>query len=135
MTVGSAHHTRRADDARAGGGGGGKGTLEVAVLTTSLLVASMTVTEVTSRMSLVGVVAVLGLLLLARGAKPRRKSMAAQPTRVLRLEPLPVRRGRAKPPLHLLPLLVVAGAAGVGLGVGFSLLFLLTLQATGQGAG
>ncbi|MEY4400690.1 MAG: hypothetical protein RL072_555 [Actinomycetota bacterium] len=64
VSNGSAHHTRR-DANRAGGGGGGRGTIDGTVLLLSLTV-SMTVTEVTTRIAVVGAVSLLGLVLVAR---------------------------------------------------------------------
>lgn len=135
VSIGSAHQTRRAADDDAGGGGGGKGTLEGAVMTSSLLLASMTVSEVTSRIAVVGTVAVVGLLLLARTGTPRRRASVAERARVLQVEVLPLRRGRTRQTLHLVPLAVLVGATGVGLGIILSLLFLLGLSAAGQGVG
>jgi hypothetical protein len=73
---GSAHHTR-CDVELAGGGGGGRGTLGVAVMP-SLLMASMTVTEVTTRIAVVGVVALVGLFLVSR-ASNRHVSRVSSP--------------------------------------------------------
>jgi hypothetical protein len=104
-------------------------------MTSSLLLASMTVSEVTSRIAVVGVVAMLGLLLLARGGTARRRASVAQRARVVQVAALPLRRGRTRQTLHLVPLAVLVGATGVGLGVVVSLLFLLVLSAAGQGVG
>jgi len=135
VSVGSAHQTRRAADDDAGGGGGGKGTLEGAVMTSSLLLASMTVSEVTSRIAVVGTVAVVGLLLVARSGTSRRRASVAERARILQVEAMPLRRGRTRQTLHLVPLAVLVGATGIGLGIVLSLLFLLALSAAGQGVG
>ncbi len=134
VKVGRAHHTRRATDADAGGGGGGKGTMEGAVMTSSLLLASMTVSEVTSRIALVGGLAMLGLLLVARSSSQRQRASVVHRARVLQVSPLPLKRERNRQALHLVPLAVLVGATGVGVGVVLSLLFLLALGAAGQGA-
>ena len=63
---GSAHHTRCVMREETGGGGGGRGTLESAVMLSSLVVASMTVTEVTTRIAIVGAVTLTALFLIGR---------------------------------------------------------------------
>lgn len=68
MNSGNAHHTRRPDDCDAGGGGGGRDTLEVAVMPSLLVVASMSVTEVTTRTVLVVVLSLVGLILIQRSS-------------------------------------------------------------------
>jgi len=135
VSVGNAHQTRRAADDDAGGGGGGKGTLEGAVMTSSLLLASMTVSEVTSRIAVVCMVAIVGLLLVARSGVPPRRLKAAERARVLQVAALPLRRGRTRQTLHMVPLAVLVGATGVGFGLILSLLFLWLLSAAGQGVG
>jgi len=74
-------------------------------------------------------------LLVARTGIPRRRTSVAERARVLQVEALPLRRGRTRQTLHLVPLAVLVGATGVGLGVVLSLLFLLVLSAAGQGVG
>jgi hypothetical protein len=105
------------------------------VMTSSLLLASMTVSEVTSRIAVVGTLALVGLLLVARIGTPRRRASVAERARILQVEALPLRRGRTRQTLHLVPLAVLVGATGVGLGIVLSLLFLLVLSAAGQSVG
>ncbi|NCX77034.1 MAG: hypothetical protein EBX09_08390 [Actinobacteria bacterium] len=95
----------------------------------------MTVSEVTSRIAVVGTVAVVGLLLVARTGTPRRCASVAERARILQVEALPLRRARTRQTLHLVPLAVLVGATGVSLGVVLSLMFLLVLSAAGQGVG
>ncbi|MEY3574938.1 MAG: hypothetical protein RLZZ88_81, partial [Actinomycetota bacterium] len=93
-----------------------------------------TVSEVTSRIALVGGLAMLGLLLVARSSSQRQRASVVHRARVLQVSPLPLKRERNRQALHLVPLAVLVGATGVGIGVVLSLLFLLTLGAAGQGA-
>jgi hypothetical protein len=73
VSIGRAHHTRR-DDRNERGGGGGRGTLEGAVMPSLLLVAAMTVSEVTTRIAIVGIVSLAGLLIASRIRLPTRRN-------------------------------------------------------------
>lgn len=66
VSNGNAHHTRRELPDELGGGGGGKGTLGNVAGTSRRLESFMTVTEVTTRIAIVGVVALIGLFVVAR---------------------------------------------------------------------
>jgi hypothetical protein len=138
---GSAHHTRR-DVERAGGGGGGRGTLESAVLA-SLPMASMTVTEVTTRIAIVGVVALLGLLLISRARRTNRVTQSqgsAQTSRPRTVEAavdlinekdigLRTRTFGAR----LVALSVTSIIAGVATGIALSLVFVIGLNSLNLG--
>ncbi|MEY3615280.1 MAG: hypothetical protein RLZZ518_281 [Actinomycetota bacterium] len=145
VNVGSAHHTRRELLDAGGGGGGGKDTLEGAVMPSMLVVASMTVTEVTTRIGLVGGVATIALLLIGRSGTSRRDAVAtsrvigqsfahriaeqkaAPPTNRL-LAMVSGRSRNAVTRLFSLGSLAVIG--GVALGVGLSLALVVLLNAT-----
>jgi len=136
VSNGNAHHTRRAAT-RAGGGGGGRGTIEGTVVP-SLPMASMTVTEVTSRITLVGAVSLLSLLWVAqagvRGGKNSSKrghvldTKAAERSFVVEPTSSPAKRlpGLGARALGLIITTVTAGAA---IGIGLSLAFLAALNA------
>jgi len=136
VSNGNAHHTRR-DAPRAGGGGGGRGTIEGTVVP-SLPMASMTVTEVTSRIALVGAVSLLSLLWLAQ-AGMRSGKHSSERSRVLDT-PAATHSDVVEPassPAKRLPglgarafgLVITAVAAGAAIGIGLSLAFLATLNA------
>jgi hypothetical protein len=139
---GSAHHTRR-DVKLAGGGGGGRGTLGVAVMP-SLLMASMTVTEVTTRIAVVGVVALVGLFLVSRVSSPHhgRATMPSahtsarlrtnddavavidEPSKSLRAQTFGTR---------LVGITITTVVAGVAAGIALSLVFLIGLNSLSLG--
>ena len=142
MRIGSAHQTRRAAFAETGGGGGGRGTLEVAVMSSSLVVASMTLTEVTTRIAIVGVVTMVALLVVGRmrsadghrgGRFTSRTDSQSQPVH---------RSGMAQwfsqrsPTVvgRLGSLGVLAAIVGATLGIGLSLLLVAVLNATSSAA-
>lgn len=145
VKTGSAHQTRRRLLGDGGGGGGGKDTLEGAVMPSMLVVASMTVTEVTTRIGLVGGVSVLALLLIGRLGMSHL-DVAAMPRVVRQRFTHHVAESRAAPPksrwatilssrsrgavTRLLSLWSVAVISGVALGVGLSLVLVLLLNAT-----
>ena len=148
---GSAHHTRCVMREETGGGGGGRGTLESAVMLSSLVVASMTVTEVTTRIAIVGVVTLAALFLIGRsgvaGSSNSRISQtdngrftyrAATSPRTTAARWLAARRLAAPPSTkaaRIVSLGVVAVVGGAALGIGVSLLLVVALNATGSGAG
>jgi hypothetical protein len=147
----------------AGGGGGGRGTLESAVMLSSLVVASMTVTEVTTRITVVGVVALAALFLVGRsgfidlgnGRNSRsgsrrfvyrattngtaeNLSRATTTPRSAAAKWLAARRLAARPSTkaaRIASLGVVAIVGGAALGIGASLLLVVALNATSNGAG
>lgn len=134
VSIGNAHHTRR--DARGViGGGGGGSTLEGAVGLSMLLSASMTVTEVTTRIALVGIAAIIGLLVIARKSADRtnRHSTTPQAARSLQSpihpdQPEPIRR------LGSIASLVVVGVGGgLALGVLASLALATILNTMNRG--
>jgi hypothetical protein len=150
VSSGSAHHTRR-DVEPVGGGGGGRGTLGVAVMP-SLLMASMTVTEVTTRIAVVGVVALVGLLLMSRASSrlvsrvsshhqrsstmPSARTPARlrindaavavidEPSKGLRAQTLGTR---------LVGITITTVVAGVAAGIALSLVFLIGLNSLSLG--
>ena len=168
---GSAHHTRCVMREETGGGGGGRGTLESAVMLSSLVVASMTVTEVTTRIAIVGVVTLAALFLIGRsgiaGSSNSRISQADKERFVYRsignhtasgtangtvgitsratVAPrttaarwLAARRLAAPPSTkaaRIASLGVIAILGGAALGIGASLLLVVALNATSNGAG
>ncbi len=142
MRIGSAHQTRRAAFAETGGGGGGRGTLEVAVMSSSLVVASMTLTEVTTRIAIVGVVTMVALLVVGRmrSADGHRGGRFASRTDS-QSQPVP-RSGMAQwfsqrsPTVvgRLGSLGVLAAIVGATLGIGLSLLLVAVLNATSSAA-
>jgi hypothetical protein len=137
VNSGSAHHTRR-DVERSGGGGGGRGTLEVAVAL-SLLMASMTVTEVTTRIAIVGVVAVIGLFLVARpsGRKTHGGGVPSQPsTNTAAMTVLNDERvGRRAQNLgtRFIGLVVMTVVVGAAVGIALSLAFVVGLNSLSLG--
>lgn len=142
MRIGSAHQTRRAAFAETGGGGGGRGTLEVAVMSSSLVVASMTLTEVTTRIAIVGVVTMVALLVVGRmrSADGHRGGRFTSRTDSQSL-PAPS-SGMAQwfsqrsPTVvgRLGSLGVLAAIVGATLGIGLSLLLVAVLNATSSAA-
>lgn len=135
VSNGSAHHTRREVPSEAGGGGG-RGTLEPAVTRSLLFMASMTVTEVTTRIAVVGVVSLLGLLFVARRPRQTMTSLVQpEPTwgnRNSQLD-LIVDYPRTKPfravGTRLTGLFATIAAAGITIGVVFSLVLVVLLNA------
>ena len=143
---GSAHHTRCVMREETGGGGGGRGTLESAVMLSSLVVASMTVTEVTTRIAIVGVVTLAALFLIGRsGIATSSSGRIGQPSNGrFTYRPATSPRATAARWLAARPstkaariasLGVIAIVGGAALGIGASLLLVVALNATGSGAG
>ena len=143
---GSAHHTRCVMREETGGGGGGRGTLESAVMLSSLVVASMTVTEVTTRIAIVGVVTLAALFLIGRSGVAGSSNSRISQTDNARFTYRPAtsprttaaRRVDARPSTkaaRIVSLGVVAVVGGAALGIGVSLLLVLALNATSNGAG
>ena len=155
---GSAHHTRCVTRKEAGGGGGGRGTLESAVMLSSLVVASMTVTEVTTRITIVVVVTLAALFLVGRsgfidlgnGRNSRSGSgrfeyrattngTAENPSRATTTPRSAAAKWLAARPstkaARIASLGVVAIVGGAALGIGASLLLVVALNATSNGAG
>ena len=151
VNSGSAHHTRCVMREETGGGGGGRGTLEGAVMLSSLVVASMTVTEVTTRIAIVGVVTLTALFLIGRSgiasssngrigqpSNGRFTYRAATSPRATAARWLDARRLAAQPSTkaaRIVSLGVVAVVGGAAVGIGASLLLVVALNATGSGAG
>jgi len=145
VSRGSAHHTRRAAPRDASpnaaidsGGGGGRGTLEGAVVPSLLLMASMTVTEVTTRIALVGSTAVLGLLLVGRIWTPtsrRRPSVATPYVAQITIKPAGSARYRLartrRQGAGALALAATAVVSGLALGVLLSLGLVSFLNSVG----
>jgi hypothetical protein len=143
---GSAHHTRCVMREETGGGGGGRGTLESAVMLSSLVVASMTVTEVTTRIATVGVVTLTALFIIGRsgiaGSSNGRINQTDNARFTYRAATSPrttaARWLAARPSTkaaRIASLGVVAIVGGAALGIGASLLLVVALNATGSGAG
>lgn len=175
VNSGSAHHTRCVMREETGGGGGGRGTLESAVMLSSLVVASMTVTEVTTRITVVGLVALTALFLIGRSGIARSSdgrigqpgngrftyrpignhtadntadnttsgtvgvtSRATVTPRTQAVRWFAARRIAARPSTmaaRIASLGVIAIVGGAALGIGASLLLLVALNATSNGAG
>ena len=143
---GSAHHTRCVMREETGGGGGGRGTLESAVMLSSLVVASMTVTEVTTRITIVVVVALAALFLVGRsgfidlgtGRNSRSGSRRFEYRATTTPRNAAARWLAARPSTkaaRIASLGVVAIVGGAALGIGASLLLVVALNATSNGAG
>ena len=155
---GSAHHTRCVMREETGGGGGGRGTLESAVMLSSLVVASMTVTEVTTRITVVGVVALAALFLVGRSGfidlgngrssqsgsgrfvyRATTYGTAENPSRATPTPRSAAAKWLAARPstkaARIVSLGVVAVVGGAALGIGASLLLVVALNATSNGAG
>lgn len=140
VSNGSAHHTRREVSSETGGGGG-RGTLEPAVTRSLLLMASMTVTEVTTRIAVVGVVSFAGLLFLhrfsaheSRAINDRSRHSFDIALRSESLEPedgVPSARLRAA---AFASLLLAGAVSGLAIGLVVSLLLLVSLNAVDIGA-
>ena len=143
--MGSAHQTRRSVLGDGGGGGGGKDTLEGAVMPSMLVVASMTVTEVTTRIGLVGGVALVALLLIGRMTAAGNVSVstprvvhhrfthqAAEPSVALpqRWSARLLSSRSSSAVTRLASLCGVSVISGIALGVGLSLLLVALLNAT-----
>ena len=151
VNSGSAHHTRCVMREETGGGGGGRGTLESAVMLSSLVVASMTVTEVTTRIAIVGVVTLTALFLIGRSGiavsssgrigQPSDRRFTYHPAmspRATAARWLAARRLDARPSTkaaRIASLGVIAIVGGAALGIGASLLLVVALNASGSGAG
>lgn len=129
-----------------GGGGGGRGTLESAVMLSSLVVASMTVTEVTTRIAIVGVVTLAALFLIGRSGIATSSSGRIGQSRRARFTYRAATSPRATAARWLdarpstkaarvVSLGVVAVVGGAAVGIGASLLLVVALNATGSGAG
>ena len=151
---GNAHHTWLAARGETGGGGGGRDTLEGAVMPSLLIVASMTVTEVTTRIGVVGVGTLLALLFIGRtgttlqpnsGRRDGEKLVVvASGLSVHRAtqKTLPARSRWAiwlnRRPTTIVArvgsLGVVAGVAGLAIGIGLSLVLIVVLNAMNLGA-
>ena len=112
----------------------------------SLVVASMTVTEVTTRIAIVGVVTLVALFLIGRsgiaGSSNSRISQTDNGRFTYRAATSPrttAARRLAAPPstkaARIVSLGVVAVVGGAALGIGVSLLLVLALNATSNGAG
>jgi len=141
VSIGRAHHTRR-DDRNERGGGGGRGTLEGAVMPSLLLMAAMTVSEVTTRIAIVGIVSLAGLMLVARlqwhPTRTRRASAVWRfgssqvTTDVVR------QRSEARQDVSRATrtgfLIAIAVTTGVALGVALSVVFVGLLNSSGAGA-
>ena len=124
MSDGKAHHTRLAIARDIGGGGGGRGTLDGAVMPLSLGVASITVTEVTTRIVLVGGLALIGLLIIQRSAATYSRHRDANFV-VMNLTDAGATQS---PATRVLALLLIALASGLALGIGSALALLALLN-------
>ena len=142
MRIGSAHQTRRAAFAETGGGGGGRGTLEVAVMSSSLVVASMTLTEVTTRIAIVGVVTMVALIVVGQMSNSddyrsgRFTSRTGTPSQPVPRSGMAQWFSRRSPTVvgRLGSLGVLAAIVGATLGIGLSLLLVTVLSATSGAA-
>ena len=123
VSDGKAHHTRLAI-ARDIGGGGGRGTLDGAVMPLSLGVASITVTEVTTRIVLVGGLALIGLLIIQRSAATYSRHRDGNFV-VMNLADADATQS---PATRVLALLLIALASGLALGIGSALALLALLN-------
>lgn len=153
--MGSAHQIRLVAFTPIGGGGGGKDTLGSAVMPTLLFVASMTVTEVTTRIVVVGVVTLAGLFVMSRRSismRPISVGSRGQPSFSGKRQhfvtntpehQIPNAQGGLAQLLFRRPvgfvaritsLGIIAVAAGLALGVGLSLALVTVLNALGSGA-
>ncbi|MFZ9076461.1 MAG: hypothetical protein ACO3JN_06250 [Ilumatobacteraceae bacterium] len=124
MSDGKAHHTRLAIALDIGGGGGGRGTLDGAVMPLSLGVASITVTEVTTRIVLVGGLALIGLLIIQRSAATYSRHRDGNFV-VMNLADAGATQS---PATRVLALLLIALASGLALGIGSALALLALLN-------
>lgn len=124
MSDGKAHHTRLAIARDIGGGGGGRGTLDGAVMPLSLGVASITVTEVTTRIVLVGGLALIGLLIIQRSATTYSRHRDGNFV-VMNLADAGATQS---PATRVLALLLIALASGLALGIGSALALLALLN-------
>ncbi len=124
MSDGKAHHTRLAIARDIGGGGGGRGTLDGAVMPLSLGVASITVTEVTTRIVLVGGLALIGLLIIQRSAATYSRHRDGNFV-VMNLADAGATQSSAT---RVLALLLIALASGLALGIGSALALLALLN-------
>ncbi|MGA1169338.1 MAG: hypothetical protein ACO3V2_02910 [Ilumatobacteraceae bacterium] len=124
MSDGKAHHTRLAIARDIGGGGGGRGTLDGAVMPLSLGVASITVTEVTTRIVLVGGLALIGLLIIQRSAATYSRHRDGNFV-VMNLADVGATQSSAT---RILALLLIALASGLALGIGSALALLALLN-------
>jgi hypothetical protein len=133
VRMGNAHHTRLDAFDEVGGGGGGS-MIGGAVGLVSLLTASMTVTEVTTRIAIVGIVVLLGLLTISRvgpGRTNQRASITVNPQRIQ--SPLvrttqPIRRLTSVSALAL-----IGAISGLALGVLASLTLATILNTMNRG--
>jgi hypothetical protein len=144
VTSGSAHHTRR-DGPSDAGGGGGRGTLEGAVMPSLPLMVLMTVTEVTTRIAIVGMAGIVGLLLVSRARTPRRYVSVAVGTRRFsqqlpaQVVPASLSVGRitlrrsGTVSSRAVGLAVVTIAVGLAVGIGLSVALVAALGALGLG--
>ena len=135
VSNGSAHHTRREVPSEAGGGGG-RGTLEPAVTRSLLFMASMTVTEVTTRIAVVGAVSLLGLLFISRlPRQAMRLLVQPEPKWVNRRSQMdlivdyPTTKPVRAVGTRLAGLLATIAAAGITVGVVLSLVLVVLLNA------
>ena len=135
VSNGSAHQTRREVPSEAGAGGG-RGTLEPAVTRSLLFMASMTVTEVTTRIAVVGAVSLLGLLVVARLSRQTLPPAEEDDLDgVLRLDrdtnvELVVASDFVRSlGSRLAGVFAIVGIAGTAIGVGLSLLLVVSLNA------
>jgi hypothetical protein len=153
VTSGSAHHTRR-ETFRLGGGGGGRDTLGFAVMLSLWNVASISVSEVTTRSAVVAAVCLVALGLIARsvnfanvdnqashGASRRAKDSSAgpdqqfvgtaRPAGVL-IQETPVRP--AVVATRIGSLIAIMCGVGLAIGVMLSLFLVVALSAMNLGA-
>ncbi|MGA0044395.1 MAG: hypothetical protein ACO3II_07395 [Ilumatobacteraceae bacterium] len=124
VSDGKAHHTRLVTARDIGGGGGGRGTLDGAVMPLSLGVASITVTEVTTRIVLVGGLALIGLLIIQRSAATYSRHRDGNFV-VMNLADVGATQS---PATRVLALLLIALTSGLALGIGSALVLLALLN-------
>jgi len=140
VSKGSAHQTRREVPSDAGGGGG-RGTLVVAVPTLSVPMALMTVTEVTTRIAIVGVLSFAALVVLARAGGRRVehrttatfRSAASDDSVALLLGSTAYFRRRGPLGSRIASLALVAVASGAMLGILVSLVLTTILNTMSEG--
>ena len=134
VKMGKAHHARRDAFDEAGGGGGGS-TLVDAVGLVLLLSASMTVTEVTTRIAIVGIVVLVGLLVISRVRPGLTNQRGSIPTHAQRIQSPLVRTTQPIRRLTTVSALALIGAiSGLALGVLASLTLATILNTMNRGA-
>jgi hypothetical protein len=133
VKMGNAHHTRRDAFGEAGGGGGGS-TLVGAVGLVLLLSASMTVTEVTTRIALVGILCFSTLLLIGRVGRKTSSNISVSSQHIRTTESVDLEVSSRHIP-SVFFMVVLSVVVGLALGLIISLGLLVILRTSGTGIG